>query len=183
MHSGRLRAKCFSRNRPCRKEIISTALTTGTTRRAMGAFPPFSVFFYFFQRDRHSALRDSTAARQTKRTKSLEKRGFWAASRVSIPICGRPWNDQTVLSREIPPPLPRTVNASRGKQRLYPIQETFFSRLSSILTGFFRFLLRDRHYFVHIPVIFPSISRIHFLDDHPLEFLFVSIISLLFYYP
>lgn len=72
-------AKCFSRNRPCRKEIILTALTKTTDEQWMLFLLSISLFFH---RDRHGVLRDSTAAKQT-RVKGLKRgftRRFWTFS-------------------------------------------------------------------------------------------------------
>jgi len=79
MHSGCLEVKCFLCNRPCRRKIISTALLRRLQTSAMcERFSSFSLL-YFFRRDRHRALQDSTATRQT-RVKGL-KRGFTRAFR------------------------------------------------------------------------------------------------------
>lgn len=99
MHSRCLGGEMFSPATVRVERKLYRQLLQKLPRRAMGVFLSFS-FSIFFHRDRHGALRDSTATRQT-RVKGL-KRGFTRAFLNFSADLREPReafsNNQTVLS-------------------------------------------------------------------------------------
>jgi len=147
MHSGRLRAKCFSRNRPCRKEIISTALTgTGTMQRRFSSlFLRFPLFF--------STMR--SARRLTRLDRGEAEREFEPRCRSA----GALRNDRSIARNPVPSPLsPRAILMHLAANSVYGVRFGELGSLTSLLSISISQIDRDTRYFLHLAVISRSIS-------------------------